>query len=366
MINKVVNIDTICILIDIVNYEISANKILNFLKKEKEQAKILLNGNSNYKHIVTINEKQFELLTNGAKGYSYILRNNGYEIKISQFKSGIKNFSPIQIRISSEYLWSKGLLQSWGNISEWIIGTFGEIQDNKISRVDLCVHVSNMNFIKDYQISYKGAFKKTGVTYTGNNINCLTFGSRKGKNIYCRIYNKTLEIKETKKKSWFTDIWVRNKLDIENVWNLEFELKSEFLREFKIKTIQDLENRLQDIWQYCTKEWLVKVDRTNSRIERCPINEEWQELQNAYNTYLSIGLIKREKQINMEADTLIPSIVGNITSFSAKKNIILIDKAFENLYKTTKRYLYIKNTTFEKETEKKIQILKEERNDINE
>ncbi|MBS6252087.1 MAG: hypothetical protein KH434_02475 [Clostridium sp.] len=366
MINKVSNIDTIYLLVDIYDYEETSFKILDFLKKEKEKAKRLLSNNSNYKHLVNINNISFELLPNGSKGYAYILHNSGYEIKISQFKSGIENFSPIQIRISSEYLWAKGLIYSWRIIQEWIEETFGEIEKNKISRVDICMHVSNIDFIKDYQNSYKGAFKKTGVTYTGDNINCLTFGTRKGKNIYCRIYNKTLEIKETKRKSWFTYIWQKNDLDIENVWNLEFELKSEFLREFNITTIQDLENSLKDIWTYCTKKWLVKVDKINTRIERCPINEEWQQIQHAYDNFLSKGIIKREKQIDMEADTLIPSIVGNITSYSARKNIISIDNAFGNLYKNTKKYLAIKNTTFENETKKKINLLKEGRCNSNE
>lgn len=366
MINKISNIDTLYVLIDIENYENSSAKILEFLKKEKEKAKLLLSNNSNLKHLISINDISFELLPNGSKGYAYILHNSGYEIKISQFKSGIESFSPVQIRISSEYLWSKGFIQSWNIIKIWIEETFGKIKKNKISRVDICTHTSDIDFIEDYQSSYKGAFKKTGVTYTGNNINCLTFGSRKGKNIYCRIYNKTLEIKETKRKSWFTDIWLRNNLDIENVWNLEFELKSEFLREFNITTIEDLENRLKDIWHYCTKEWLVKVNRINTRIERCPINEKWQEIQQAYDNFLSKGIIKREKQIDMEADTLIPNIVGNITSYSARKNIICIDNAFENLYKNTKEYLAIKNTTFEKETNKKIHLLKEGRNNEDE
>lgn len=357
--NKVSNIDTLYLLIDIKDYEKKAEKTLNFLKEEKEKAKKILSDNLNLKHQIFINELSFELLPNGSKGYAYLLHNNGYEIKISQFKSGIESFSPIQIRISAEYLWAKGFIQSWKIIKQWIEKTFGKIEKNKISRVDICTHTSDINFIEDYQNSYKGSFKKTGVTYTGNSINCLTFGSRKGKNIYCRIYNKTLEIRETKRKSWFVDIWLRNNLDIENVWNLEFELKSEFLREFNITTIEDLEQRLKDVWQYCTKDWLVKVNRINSRIERCPINEQWKEIQYAYDNFLSKGMIKRKKQINMDADILIPSIIGNITSYSARKNISCIESAFENLYKSTQKYFDIKNTTFEKETNKKISLLNE-------
>ena len=165
------------------------------------------------------------------------------------------------------------------------------MKENKVSRVDLCMHTSDIDFITNYENLYKGRYKKDSVNvlnYTNKEINSITFGTRKGKKIYCRIYNKTLEIKETKQKSWFKEIWENNGLDINSVWNLEFELKSEFLREFKIKTVEDLENSLQDIWKYCTEKWLVKINRDNVRTERCSINEKWLDVQKAYDNFNSI------------------------------------------------------------------------------
>lgn len=364
MINKVSNIDTIYVLLSIQNYEISCKNILEFLEQEKEKAKLENTNNANSKHLVTINEMPFELLPNGTRGYAYILHNQGYQVKVAQYKSKIQSFMPIQIRISSEYLWSMGLEKAWEKINNWIVLTFGRIKEHKISRVDLCMHTSDIDYVTNYENSYKGKFKKDSASvlnYTHKKINCITFGTRKGKNIYCRIYNKTLEIKETKSKSWFIEIWKKSNLDINKVWNLEFELKSEFLREFKIKTVKDLENCLKDIWEYCTKEWLVKIDRTNKRVERCPINEKWLEVQKAYKDFKSVGLIKREKQLEMEADSLIPNIIGNITSYSARKNITNMESAFQDLYCMSKRYLKISNTSFEEETKIKLHKLKESR-----
>lgn len=359
---RVSNIDTIYILINIHNYEIKSIDILKFLENEKEKAKLEIKSNANSKHFVTISGMVFEILSNGTKGYAYILHNSGYEVKIAQYQSKIKNFMPIQIRISAEYLWSKGLKKSWEEIKKWVEETFGIIGENKISRVDLCTHTSDIDFIENYELSYKGKFKKDSVNvlnYTHKKINSITFGSRKGKNIYCRIYNKTLEVTETKRKNWFFEIWKKNNLDVNNVWNLEFELKSEFLREFKIKTIDDLEKSIKDIWKYCTCEWLLKIDRTNIRSERCPINKQWIEIQNAFDEFNSIGLIKREKQIETEADVLIPNIVGNITSYAARKDITNIDGAFESLYKNSKVYLEKHNKSFEEETKKKKYIINE-------
>lgn len=362
MINKVSNIDTVYVLIDINNYEKKCNKILQVLEKEKEEAKLELLNNANSKHLITINDMPFEILSNGTKGYAYILHNSGYEVKIAQFKSKIESFMPIQIRISSEYLWSEGLSVAWSNILNWIELTFGNTEENKVSRVDLCMHTSDIDFITNYENLYKGRFKKDSVNvlnYTNKSINSITFGTRKGKKIYCRIYNKSLEIKETKQKSWFKEIWENHELDINNVWNLEFELKSEFLREFKIKTVEDLEKSLQDIWKYCTEKWLVKINRDNVRTERCSINEKWLDVQKAYDSFNSVGLIKREKQLQMDADTLIPNIIGNITSYAARKNNTDMKNIFNDLYSKGKRYLQIKQTTFENETKNKLHNLKE-------
>ena len=355
--NYIPNIDTIYVLVDIENYEENNRELLEYLLNEKEKAKLTAINNASYKHLVTINNMTFEILNTGTKGYAYILHNSGYQVNIAQYKSKLKAYTPLQIRISSQYLWAYGLSSAWSMIYNWIIETFGNIILEKVCRIDLCTHVSNIDLIKNYDISYKGDFKKRQTFYSGKNINAITFGSRQSKNIYCRIYNKSLEVQERKQKTWFYEVWKNNNMDIKNVWNIEFEIKSELLRTFSINTVNDILEHLQDLWLFCTNKWLVKIDRTNKRVERCNINSEWLELQNAYSNYKSKGMIKKHKQIEQDALILVPNIVGNITSYSARKGNIDINEAFLNLYKDTKRYLYNKETSFEKEVNNKRLIL---------
>lgn len=355
--NYIKNIDTICMLVNIESYEISAKNTLKYLEEEKNKCKVLSTVKNNYQHMVNIGDMAFQIFQNGTKGYSYILHNDGYQINISQYKSKIENFYPIQIRISSEFLWSKGIIKAWADIYKWIELNFGKIIENKVYRLDLCLHTSDVNFTQNFENIYKGKFKKRNINYNGSEVNCLYFGTRKGKNVFCRIYNKSLEVRETKSKYWFYDIWKSNGLNVENVWNLEFELKSEFLRELQLKTIEDICSNLPNLWRYCTNEWLIKVDRTKTRIERCPINAQWLELQKAYDEFNSKGFIARKKQISMNAEILIPSIVGNITSYCARKNNINIEKAFDILYKGTKKYLKNKETDFKSEVLKKKKLL---------
>lgn len=355
--NYISNIDTICILIDTENFETTSKPIIEYLSKEKEIAKSCSVIDTNYKHLITISNMDFYLSTSGTRGYSYILINNGFQINISQFRSKIDSFSPIQVRISSEYLWSYGLSNSWSIIHNWLVETFGNILIEKVFRLDLCSHISGVDFVSDYKHIYKGNFKKREVFYTNNDISAITFGSRKSKNIYCRIYNKTLEINERRHKLWFNEIWQSHNLDINNVWNLEFEIKSEFLRQFYIHTVNDVLKHLESIWKYCTTEWLVKIDKINSRIERCPTNSEWLNIQNNYSSFRSHELIKLDRILTIDANSLLPNIVGNITSYSAKINNSNINEVFSNLLAKTKHYLFKKETSFENEVNRKKAIL---------
>lgn len=355
--NKLVNIDTIYILVDVEEFE--QQEILNYLREEKEKAIIGANANTTYKHLIPINELMFQLLPNGSQGYSYILRNNGYEIKVAQHKAKLDAFYPIQIRISSEYLWAYGIVNSWSLIYNWLVETFGNVTRHKVCRLDLCCHVEDMDFITNYEEIYKGKFKNKEIFYSGKQANAITFGSRKNKKIYCRIYNKTLELQQTRKKHWFKEIWKNNKLNVNNVWNVEFELKSDILREFNLIEITDITNNLKELWKYCTNEYLVKIDRINTRVERCPINKEWQEIQNAYNDYTSSGLIHREKQIDLDAQALIPNIMGGITSYSARTGEVDIAKAFSKIYEDSQKYFRNKQTTFTTEVQNKMLLIKQ-------
>jgi hypothetical protein len=84
--------------------------------------------------------------------------------------------------------------------------------------------------------------------------------------------------------------------------------------------------------QHCTSEWLVKVNYTRSRIERCEVDENWRKVQQAFNQYNGISLISRVKQIEADASILIPGSIGYITSFAARNGITNIDDVFNTVY----------------------------------
>lgn len=343
--NFISNVDTIYCLVYFENYDnnIDVQNTLNYLKKEKEKALLAVTNNALYKHMITISEMSFQLFPNGSRGYSYIIRNNGYEIKIAQFSSKLKTFAPICVRISSEYLWAQGLKNSWNILQNWIVETFDNIKEVKISRVDLATHISDIDFITNFDKVYKGKYKKSHNFYTGKEINSLCFGSRNS-DVFCRIYNKTQEINELRHKYWFIDIWKKHNMNVDNVWNVEFEIKSNLLRMFNINSINDLLEHITALWHYCTTDWLVKVDRTNSRIERCNTCSDWIIVQNSYNGFSSKELIKRDKQILTDANALIPTICGYLTSYGAMIHETNFKKILDIILLECQKYYSKKST----------------------
>lgn len=352
---KINNIDTFIFLVNIESYQEKTKKVLSFLKEEKEKAKIYFQNTKNDTYLISINNLQFTISRTGTKGYSYILNNENFNICIAEFISGIRNYKPIKIKISSQALWNIGLLNAYKIIIDWTKNTFGKITEENVYRIDLACHCNN-DFITNYETSYKGHFKKSEIKQTGNIVNALCFGSRKNDLIYCRIYNKTLELKEKKTKTWFKDIWQKSNLDINNVWNLEFEIKSEFLRSKNLKTFIEVYEHIQDLWNYCTNEWLLKVIPNKTRISRCDISSDWLEIQTAFNNFNSSGFVDIETIKECDAKILVPTITGYLTSYSANKNITNLQTALSSLEIDSKKYFKNKNTTFEDEVTSKIQL----------
>lgn len=63
---KLVNVDTIYILVDVENYENAVSKILETLNKEKEIARARIMDNCNYIHMITLNSMIFQVKPSGS------------------------------------------------------------------------------------------------------------------------------------------------------------------------------------------------------------------------------------------------------------------------------------------------------------
>lgn len=352
--DSIFNIDTLIIAFDILDYESVVKKYIDTLERAKESSRNNLYANRDNKEYVTVGDMEFEIMPAGARGYAYLLHNDLMELRIAMYRSITKSFYPLVVRFKSNLLWEMGL-SSYSYVASFIRKSFNHIISTKVSRCDLALHIDGLAFtVKDLD-SFVGRFRKDSLHRCDRQVESLYFGSRTTNKCLCRIYNKTREVLEKRDKYWFFDIWDKAGLDITNVWNIEFELHRDFLKECKIDSWDDLKNNINSLWYYLTNEWLRYVDlSTATRRENCKIQPLWHEVQKGYDYLEFNGYIERAVQRLRDTSKYVPSAVGYLTSLSALVGIDDVDDAIHYLKFAMQNYLSKnKDSDFADEVSKK-------------
>ncbi|MBA2394225.1 MAG: hypothetical protein H0V70_15965 [Ktedonobacteraceae bacterium] len=120
------------------------------------------------------------------------------------------------------------------------------------------------------------------VTTAHRRIATLDFGSH-GSDIMGQIYNKSQEIKQSK-KLWFEPIWQANGWDgSSTIWREEFRIRRKFLAAFDLNEASEVLASIPLLWRYATEEWLRHVDLSipDTNKSRLPASPIWQAVQRA-------------------------------------------------------------------------------------
>ncbi|MCX7923498.1 MAG: hypothetical protein N3B21_16035 [Clostridia bacterium] len=166
-----------------------------------------------------------------------------------------------------------------------------------------------------------------------------------------------LEITQKNQKKWFFDIWKKKGLNGKKVWNVEFQICREYLKEHYIDTVEQTFDRLGSIWDYCTGTWLVKIIRDNDNVSRCSTNFVWERIQKAFKNFKSEELVKREKQLVEDAQLLIPGAYGCLTTFAAKIGVSDVNMALKIFQLNGEKYLSSKKKDFKSVVKKKRELI---------
>lgn len=64
------------------------------------------------------------------------------------------------------------------------------------------------------------------------------------------------------------------------MWRLEFQLKRIVLKQMSVNTVDELIEYSNDIWRYCTQEWLrLALEDTNKNITRWKTHPLWTAIE---------------------------------------------------------------------------------------
>jgi hypothetical protein len=206
------------------------------------------------------------------------------------------NLDSIQVQMDTYYMNITGILQSYYDVVEQIESLGLQVGKSKISRIDLNTYVYGYDFSYLEYFYFSTLIRSNTKIYNGAKDRLETFylGKRDSGAPYMRIYNKWSELmskdEDSKKQSLIRYKFLKQydiHLDIEKpLWNVEFELKREFLKSYKIDTVEQclqsvnvLHSELMKRIRLMTKKRKVDENHTD-RIPTAPI---WETIGTNYN-----------------------------------------------------------------------------------
>ncbi|ADW16582.1 hypothetical protein Despr_0400 [Desulfobulbus propionicus DSM 2032] len=247
-------------------------------------------------------------------------KNGGYAFHISRadvnvFISTRRDYMDtpnVWVDIGSMSCWAPGYTTVINQICKLIHLYQGTVHKNSVSEVHLCADSIGQDIRElgleryDYWITRANKFfsyydhsqqKFSGITWNQSEGDLGDLSTYTGRvtetgisvgqgDIMLRVYDKVLEIaKNDGKKSLFASVWSREQDDDEDlqVTRVEFQLRKTVLKQFRIKTLQDLHKKASSLWSYCVTDWarlcLEPFDRNNRHQDRAKINPWWERLQ---------------------------------------------------------------------------------------
>ncbi len=316
-----------------------------YLAEHKEDAKTSVFRTSG--SLIEFRGKYFMLQLFGKAPYTYVLISDDLTVKLALRPSRGK-FPEIYIEFRSQFLWG-GYKDAYVLITDWV-KTWAEITSEVLSRADLTVDIQGNPVFNFVNIVSKSRSREEiyKVFSTGNDITVYRYGSSP---VSLRIYDKTEEIKKSG-KTWFYDLWLNAGWDgVIPVWRVEFQLRRDFLKEYKIHSFNDLQNGLGDIWRYLTEEWFSlreKVSEDTNKT-RWPLLPFWQTVQSLTQNFGTIAGIDREKIKKAKLEDLIPQIVGLHTTAGALLGKTTKEEVMQRILSLTDKYLKSQGKDFDDE-----------------
>ena len=310
----------------------------------KEAAK----GSDAAKAQVKIGDHLFEVSDRGKGKFAYILKDNWFIISLSSHSA--TNLPLAYVQVSSELLTAIGASEAEKRLRH-IVNTFGLVEkDARVSRADLFVDFVTTEDLEAIEgIHWSCRASESAKYYCNRKLSGWGIGY--GGDIAARLYNKTLELKKSK-KDYLKPLWNTASWDgTEQVWRLEFQFKRTILKEFGVGDFEPMLDNLATLWAYATGKWLrLTIPNANDDNQaRWPNHPLW--------TYLSIvnwnlppqpPLTRVRRERVPPDDILFINGLGGLTSFMAKEGITDLAEGFGEFIAHAHRYHNQKNRNQDK------------------
>lgn len=207
------------------------------------------------------------------------------------------NLDSIMVKLDSYYMNVYGIEYTLDLVKKEITSLGLQVITSKVNRVDLNTYVYGYDFSYLEYYYFSTLVRTSSKVYSPLKDMTATIylGSRKNPSApLLRIYDKWLELREKDKEQdkqamirlMFLKAHEINLDDRVPLWNVEFELKRDLLKIYKINTVEDvlksanmLHNDMMKRYRLLTKK--KRKDETNA--ERIPTAPIWKKIEENYN-----------------------------------------------------------------------------------
>lgn len=307
-------IDSLVISMDIAWKDSSIFTVLDEFKEKAKENSVDYQGH--IKHFQPEEVWPFTIKPHGTKGFSWILTGSDFTYKIANsLEPGSR--PNVMIEIRSETLWRLGPEEAINIALSVITANGGRILIAKLSRVDLCLDFLMPDKRWSYELMEYAVTRAADTAPFFHHRN-LT-GIRIGKGfISARLYDKPLEIKQQSKKEWMYEIWgIKEVPEGEKIIRIEFQLRREILKELCLNTAEDLFQRVDRAWAYCTRKWLKFQDRPGLHHTQRSTLKWYEEIQDGFKGVQGAEPLVREKAVSSDKKRLMQQANGLIESLHA-------------------------------------------------
>ena len=203
-----------------------------------------------------------------ASGYPFVISNEDYKIEFGQF-----NNPSFFVTFKSQALWRESAFLLHEKFMRWADSVgFGAYRTEGLSRVDFSFdyHMPIIDFNEDDFVS---RCNKDSQHRENGKVQTFTFGRG---DIVLRVYDKVAEVCQQSNKVWLYLLWGQET----DVWRIEWQVRKDILRQFGIRTFEDLKKCQGDLLRYLSEEHTtLRVPNGDGNRARWPLHSLWVDLQ---------------------------------------------------------------------------------------
>ncbi|MFT3786035.1 MAG: hypothetical protein QM770_07700 [Tepidisphaeraceae bacterium] len=213
-----------------------------------------------------------------APAYAFHLVLRGIQVWIArtQLSKGSPN---VYVSLPSDRLWHENIAPQVRELREWIEANGGTITDIQVSRADIAADFElseplTSDFLKSHLVTRA---RKRNEHAQGDTLQTFYVGQGAGA-IQLRIYDKIAEIVANGGvKNWFFDLWKVGPQA--RVWRVEFQLRRLALKQFGIRSLEQLPERTPKVWNALTEQCMVLREPDDSNKSRRSVHPWWAAVQ---------------------------------------------------------------------------------------